>query len=82
MSREKNVLFKAKAIKTGSYKNLSVGEYVIGYYVKCRGRDYILQPYNENGYDERWESEEWIEIDIDSLSRISQREYDNYFEKA
>lgn len=43
------------------------GDTVEGYYVKARGHHYILQDYNDNGYDERWETSDWIEIDIKTL---------------
>jgi hypothetical protein len=43
------------------------GGWVEGYHVFCRGRHYILQAYNENGYDERW-LEEWVEVHPDSVS--------------
>lgn len=66
MSRT-DVIFQAKAVSVGSYKNLKIGDLVTGYYVKSRGRHYILQEYNDNGYDERWESSEWIEVDKESL---------------
>lgn len=44
-------------------------ELVYGWYVFCRGRHYILEAYNENGYDERWETKDWIEIDPDTLGQ-------------
>lgn len=43
------------------------GKYISGYYVFSRGRHYILEDYNENGYDERWETSDWIEVEPDSL---------------
>jgi len=64
-------LYKAKAVETGSYTNLKIGDYVEGYYVKCRNTHYILQQYNDMGYDERWEAHEWIEVDIKTLEMIS-----------
>jgi len=51
------------------------GTLIYGYYVKCRGRHYLLQAYNYGGYDERWEAAEWIEIDIKTLSNFSFQEY-------
>lgn len=69
--------FKAKVTAQGSYTNLQVGDFVFGYYVKCRGRHYILQPYNEAGYDERWETEEWIEVDFDTLEPANEFEFFN-----
>lgn len=40
---------------------------IYGYYVFCRGGHYILQAYNSNGYDERWEAREWQEINVNTL---------------
>jgi hypothetical protein len=40
---------------------------VYGFYVYCRSHHYILQVYANAGYDERWETHEWQEIQIDSL---------------
>lgn len=40
---------------------------IYGYYVRCRSRHYILQSYNDGGYDERWEAHEWLEINFDTL---------------
>jgi hypothetical protein len=40
---------------------------IYGYYVFCRNRHYILQAYNNGGYDERWESSNWEEINIETL---------------
>ena len=73
-----NIIFKAKATKKGSYINLEIGEYVYGYYVKSRNRHYILQQYNDSGYDDRWETHEWTEVDFDSLQSVSQLEYETY----
>lgn len=44
------------------------GEYVHGYYVKCRGTHYILEETNETGYDER--DGKWIEIEPDTLDQL------------
>jgi hypothetical protein len=46
-------------------------EWVEGYYVKCRGFHYILPPYNDNGFDERWVEEDsggWFAVSPESLS--------------
>ena len=40
---------------------------VYGFYVYCRSHHYILQAYADGGYDERWETHKWQEIQIDSL---------------
>ena len=61
--RENIGLFKAKRIDNN--------EWVEGYYVKCRGKHYILQAYNENGYDERWELSDWIEINSETLCEFT-----------
>jgi hypothetical protein len=46
------------------FRGISVdtNEWVYGYYVKCRGKEYILQKHDINGYDERWEGGAWVEI--------------------
>lgn len=62
-----DIFFRAKAVRIGTYTNLNIGDWVCGYYVKCRNHHYILQEYNDAGYDERWETEEWIEIDFNTL---------------
>lgn len=48
--------YTAKALK-------NAGELVTGYYVFSRGLHFILVPYNDNGYDERWETSEWVLVD-------------------
>lgn len=57
-------------------KRVDNNETVTGYYVFCRGRHYILESYNANGYDERWETSEWIEVEEKSIKneRIEQLE--------
>lgn len=50
------------------------GKRVAGYYVFCRGRHYILESYNDNGYDERWETNSWIEVAEDSLANFRVKE--------
>lgn len=52
------------------------GELVTGYYVFSRGLHYILEPYNDSGYDERWETYEWILVDGKTLKneRVDQLE--------
>ena len=55
----KKILFSARALDN---------EVVYGFYVYSRSRHYILQEYNEQGgYDERWETSDWIEIQPSSL---------------
>lgn len=48
---------------------------VYGFYVYCRSRHYILQAYNDAGYDVRWETHEWQEIQIKSLEAYDWDEY-------
>lgn len=50
------------------------GKRVAGYYVFCRGRHYILESYNDNGYDERWETSEWIEVTETSVMNFRTKE--------
>ncbi len=45
--------------------------FVYGYYVFERGQHFILQEYNEYGYDERWETGEWIEVDDKSVGQYT-----------
>ena len=61
---------------TYSAKRIDNGKIVTGYYVFCRGHHYILESYNDNGYDERWETSEWIEVNENSIKneRIEQLE--------
>jgi len=61
--RENIGLFKAKRKDTK--------EDVEGYYVKCRGRHYILEIYNNSGYDDRWELSEWVEIIAETLCEFT-----------
>ena len=42
-------------------------KWIYGFYVKCRSKHYILQEYNDAGYDERWETSEWIEVEEKSI---------------
>ena len=60
-----NYKFRGKAIPGG--------EWVYGSYVFARGHHYILQWYNDNGYDERWESHEWIEVDPKTVGQFTGR---------
>lgn len=48
----REILFRGKRVDNG--------EWVNGYYAKCRGRHYILPLCNEKGYDERYE--DFIEV--------------------
>lgn len=50
------------------------GKRVAGYYVFCRGRHYILESYNDNGYDERWETSDWIEVIGESVMNFRIKE--------
>ena len=50
-------------------KTVDDNTWVYGYYVKCRGHHYILQEYNDDGYDERWEYRDWIEVIDGSLQQ-------------
>jgi len=59
----RKIEFKGKAVK---YK-----EWVYGYYVKSRKHHYILQQYNESGYDGRWETSEWIEVDPETVGQFT-----------
>lgn len=67
--RENIGLFKAKRVDNKKW--------VEGYYVKCRSRHYILEQYNNNGYDERWELSEWSEINPETLCECSGLRDDN-----
>lgn len=53
------------------FRGLPIGEkeFIYGYYVFCRGHHYILQKYNENGYDERWEASGWIEVHPETVGQ-------------
>lgn len=57
--------------------SLRGGESVTGYYVFSRGLHYILEPYNDNGYDERWETSEWILVDGKTLVNSRVKELEN-----
>lgn len=46
-------------------------QWVYGYYVFCRGHHYILQAYNSNGCDERWEAADWIEVVPESVGQYT-----------
>lgn len=50
------------------------GKRVAGYYVFARGRHYILESYNDNGYDERWETSGWIEVESESVMNFRVKE--------
>lgn len=52
-------------------KQVDSGVWVVGYYVKCRGHHYILQQYNEEGYDDRWETRDWIEVTSESVGEFT-----------
>jgi len=41
--------------------------WVSGYYVKCRGHHYILQEWDDSGYDDRWEASDWVEVEEKSV---------------
>lgn len=51
------------------------GEPVYGYYVKCRNHFYILPAYNGSGYDERWETNEWVAIKRETLVEVDFNEW-------
>lgn len=55
-----DILFRGWSIKHN--------DWVFGYYVKSRGHHYILQQYNDQGYDERWQTAEWEEVEEDTVS--------------
>ena len=55
---------------TYTASRLDNGEIVSGYYVFSRGLHYILEAYNDNGYDERWETSEWVLVDGKSVSNL------------
>lgn len=61
----REILFRAKRIDNG--------EWVEGFYVKCRKYDYILPIFNEfeqfHGYDDRYD--EWVEIDPETLCQYT-----------
>ncbi len=60
MSRK--TLFKGKRIDNG--------EWVEGFYVKCRGHHYILPVYDEDhGFDERYA--DWIEVDPETVCQYT-----------
>lgn len=52
-------------------KHIDSGGWVFGYYVKCRGNHYILRFYDETGYDDRWESSEWIKVSPESIAQYT-----------
>lgn len=54
MSTQRTIKFRGIDKKQGGF--------VYGYYVKCRGHHYILQEYNDSGYDERWETADWVQV--------------------
>lgn len=58
---DNSYLYKAKRIDNG--------EWIEGYYVKCRNHYYILPTYNEQGFDERYT--EWAEIDAFTLCQCT-----------
>jgi len=51
--------------------NIKTEKMVFGWYVFCRGRHYILEVYNQNGYDERWENSDWIEVKDGTVSQFT-----------
>lgn len=57
-----------------NYTNSICGTIVYGYYVKSRGRDYILQEWNESGYDERWEASKWVQVFPESVNPFKEDE--------
>lgn len=61
----REILFRAKRVDNG--------EWVEGFYVKCRKYDYILPIFNEyepfHGYDDRYD--EWVEIDPETLCQFT-----------
>jgi len=58
------IKFKAKTL------TIAKGTWVYGNYVFARGRHYILQFWTDSqGYDERWEGSDWLEIDINTLGQ-------------
>lgn len=74
-SQQEGLLVSAIALfnshNLSNYPEMKPDALVIGYYVKCRGGHYILQEYNNNGYDERWETSEFVEIDFDTLKFVN-----------
>jgi uncharacterized phage protein (TIGR01671 family) len=52
-------------------KSIDGGIWVYGYYVFSRGKHYILQIFDQNGYDERWESSEWIEVIPETVGQFT-----------
>ncbi len=52
-------------------KSKDNNQWVYGFYVKSRNRHYILQEYNDSGYDERWETSDWIEVDERTVGQFT-----------
>ena len=51
-------------------KRLDNGEWVEGFYVKCRGHHYILPVYDyDHGFDERYA--DWIEVDPETVCQYT-----------
>lgn len=73
MSRE--IKFRGFALRNrynmSNYPDIKEGECVFGYLVKSRGDYYILQDYNDSGYDERWETGSWIEVDPETAGEYT-----------
>lgn len=66
---EANVVINAYNLE--NYPSIKSGDTVVGYYVKSRGCHYILQQWNDNGYDERWEASKWVEIYENTITQLN-----------
>lgn len=57
----REILFRAKT---------NNGEWVEGYYVKCRGHHYIFPVYDiDHGFDERYS--EWVEVEAETVCQYT-----------
>ena len=52
-------------------KSVDDSVWVYGYYVFSRGKHYILQKFDSNGYDERWEAADWIEVNPTTVGQFT-----------
>lgn len=63
MTGQRGIKFRGRRVDNG--------DWVYGYYVKCRNFIYILPDTTKGGYDERWEDDQWIEVDPETVGQYT-----------
>lgn len=80
----RKIIFRGKPVigryNLQNYPDIESTKWVYGYLVKSRGGYYILQEYNEDGYDERWEVNSWVEVIPETVGQfIGVKGYEGHY---